>query len=72
MRETILRLTPPDITAEIKAGKYELVMKKSARFEYMRNMVGVFTHWFASMEWEVVAAEDGSAFITTDSPLSLL
>ena len=40
MRDTILRLAPPDIIADIHAGKFQLTMNKSARFEYMRNMIG--------------------------------
>lgn len=71
MRDTILRLAPPDITADIHAGKFQLTMKKSARFDYMRMMVGQLHPWFARMEWEVIEAENGSAFVTTDSPLSL-
>lgn len=71
MRDTILRLAPPDITANIHAGKFQLTMKKSARFNYMRMMVGQLHPWFARMEWEVIEAEKGTAFVTTDSPLSL-
>jgi Protein of unknown function (DUF4238) len=71
MRDTILRLAPPDIIADIHAGKFQLTMKKSARFDYMRMMVGQFHPWFSRMEWEVIEAEKGSAFVTTDSPLSL-
>lgn len=71
MRDTILRLAPPDIIADIHAGKFQLTMKKSARFDYMRMMVGQLHPWFSRMEWEVIEAEKGSAFVTTDSPLSL-
>jgi hypothetical protein len=71
MRDTILRLAPPDIIADIQAGKFQLTMKKSARFDYMRMMVGQLHPWFARMEWEVIEAEKGSTFVTTDSPLSL-
>lgn len=71
MRDTILRLAPPDIIADIHAGKFQLTMNKSARFEYMRNMIGQLLPWFSRMKWEVIEAEKGSAFITTDSPLSL-
>lgn len=70
MRSTILRLAPPDISADIEAGKFQLTMNKSARFDYMRMMVRQFCPWFARMEWEVIEAEKGSAFVTTDSPVS--
>jgi hypothetical protein len=71
MRDTILRLAPVDIVADIQAGKFQLSMKKSARFDYMRLMSGKLHPWFARMEWEVIEAESGSAFVTTDSPVSL-
>lgn len=71
MRDTILRLAPPDSTADIRAGKFQLTMKKSARFDYMQMMVGQLHPWFASMEWEVAETEKGTAFVTTDSPVSL-
>jgi len=71
MRDTILRHAPPDIIADIHAGKRQLTMKKSARFDYMRMMVGQLHPWFSRMEWEVIEAERGAAFVTTDSPLSL-
>lgn len=69
-RDTILRLSPPDISADIEAGKFQLTMKKSARFDYMRMMVRQFCPWFARMEWEVIEAEKELAFVTTDSPVS--
>lgn len=70
MRDALLSLVSPDIIADIHAGGLQLTMKKSARFDYMRNMVGQFHPWFSRMEWEVIEAEKGSAFITTDSPVS--
>ena len=71
MKDMILRLGPPDITADIRSGKFQLTMKKSAGFHYLRMMVGQLHPWFARMKWEVIKAEEGAAFITTDSPLSL-
>ena len=70
MRDTILRLAPSDITADIRAGKFQLMMKKSARFDYTRMMVGQLHSWFSRMEWEVIEAANESAFVTTDSPIS--
>ncbi len=49
----------------------QLMMKESARFDYMRWMNGNLHPWFARMEWEVIEAEKGAVFITTDSPVSL-
>lgn len=70
MRETILHLAPASVSKSIRDGKLLLTMKESARFDYMRWMIGYLHQWFARMEWEVIAAEEGSAFITTDSPVS--
>ncbi len=71
MKDMILRLGPPDIIKDIRSGRFQLTMKKSAGFDYLRMMVGQLHPWFARMKWEVIKAEEGAAFITTDSPLSL-
>ena len=71
MREIILRLAPHDAVSAISSGKVILSIKDSVRFNYMQLMTGRFSLWFGRMEWEVFEAESGSAFITTDSPISL-
>ena len=71
IRETLLRLAPPEAAAEIRAGRFLLTIKDSARFEYMRTLLGKLQTWFGRMEWEIVRAEDGASFVTTDSPVSL-
>lgn len=70
MRQTILRLAPPDVAAAIQAREVLLTIKDSARFEYMRILNGKLHPWFAGMEWEVFEAAKGTAFVTTDSPVS--
>ncbi len=70
MRETLLRLAPASVMKSIRNGEVLLTMKDSARFDFMRWMLGKLHLWFARMEWEVVEAEEGSAFVTTDSPVS--
>jgi hypothetical protein len=70
MRDQILLLGPADVTRDIVGGKFRLEMKKSAGFIYMKEMVGSLNPWFARVKWEVIKAEDGTAFITTDSPVS--
>jgi len=69
MRQTILRMVP-EAAAAVASGQVQLSMKESARFDYMRWSIGTFSPWFEHMEWEIVDAEKGSAFITTDSPVS--
>lgn len=71
MRSLILRLAPPDVVEAISSGQFKLEMKDAARFDYMRHSIGTLSPWFETMEWEVVMAADGAAFVTTDSPLSL-
>lgn len=70
MRETIIRLAPADIATQIDSGEFQLTMKDSARFDYMRMAIGSIHLWLARMEWEIFEAEAGSSFITTDSPVS--
>ena len=70
MREAILSSAPPDAVAEIAAGHLQLTMKDSARFEYMKMALGSIYPWLGRMEWEIFEAPTGTAFITTDSPVS--
>lgn len=69
MRQTLLHFVPT-ASAAVASGQILLNMKESARFDYMRWSIGAFSPWFENMEWEIVDAEPGSAFITTDSPVS--
>lgn len=70
MRTTLLRIAPPAAVKAIISGEVQLKIKDSARFDYMRMVVGSLSPWFGRMEWEVFAAEDGASFVTTDSPVS--
>lgn len=70
MRATILRMAPLATVKAISSGEVQLKIKDSARFDYMRMMVGMLSPWFGRMEWEVFAADDGASFIATDSPVS--
>lgn len=71
MRDRILLFGSTDVTRDVLGGKSRLEMKKSAGFIYLKGMMGQLNPWFARMKWEVIKAEDGAAFITTDSPVSL-
>jgi hypothetical protein len=70
MRTTLLRMVPPEAAAAIHSGELTLTIKDSARFDFMRMVVGTLSPWFGRMEWEVFTAADGASFITTDSPVS--
>lgn len=69
MRGVVVRSLPADVAAEVTAGRYQLTMKDSARFDFMRMAIGTVHPWLGQMEWEVVAAEPGSGFLTSDSPV---
>jgi len=70
MRSAILRILPPDAASSVRAGEVVLSIKDSMRFTYMAVSIGLLNPWLGCMEWEIIAAEKGSAFITTDSPVS--
>ncbi len=52
----------------LKYGR--VVIKDSFRFDFMRTLNGVLTPFFSRMVWELVEAEPGASFITSDSPVS--
>lgn len=70
VRTTLLRMAPPEAAAAIHSGELTLTIKDSARFDFMRMIVGTLSPWFGRMEWEVFTASVGASFITTDSPVS--
>lgn len=71
MQETLMRDMPSEAAALIRAGRASLTIEDSARFEYIRTLVGKLSPWFGVMKWEICQAEEGASFVTTDSPLSL-
>lgn len=52
----------------LKYGK--IVIKDSFRFEFMRMVHGTLTPYFSRMIWELIEAEQGTSFITSDSPVT--
>jgi len=72
MRRDILEQIGPELRKKLKDNRLQLIMKDAARFDFMRSALGTLHPWFGRMEWEVVEAVQGSAFITTDSPVSFL
>ncbi len=69
MRNALLQSLPPNVSTGLLAGRYKLTMKDSARFDFMRMAIGTIHPWLGRMEWEVVSAEAGSSFLTSDSPV---
>ncbi len=58
------------ILKAIASKEVILSFKDSARFDFMKDLSGLFLPWFGRMEWEVVTAGDEAVFITTDNPVS--
>ena len=69
MQSTVVRNLPEWAARQVASGELQVHMKDSARFDYMRMATGSIHPWLARMEWEVISAEQGSQFITTDSPV---
>jgi len=72
MRQHLLATIGPKVRADLAKNKLTVTMKDSARFDYMRAALGTIHPWMERMAWEVVEAAPGSAFITTDSPVSFV
>ena len=54
----------------LKLGK--VIIKDPIRFEFIKNTLGSLSPYLSRMQWEVVTAQRGSSFITSDSPVSFL
>jgi hypothetical protein len=49
-----------------------ITIPEGFRFDAMRMSIGLLHPFFSRMAWKVVEAEEGSSFITSDSPVSFL
>lgn len=65
---TLEMMKTPEGREALKYGK--VVIKDSFRFKFMRTIHGSLTPYFSRMIWEIVEAEPGISFITSDSPVS--
>jgi hypothetical protein len=70
VQSTIFMHCPPKVQKAILTGSLQIRVKDSFRFEYMRMLIGSLNPWFGRMKWEVIKADVGASFITTDSPVS--
>jgi hypothetical protein len=74
LRPLALEAPPEILTSEVKAailrGEITFPIHDSFRFEFMKMVTGLFTPYFARMVWEIVKAEGGCSFVTSDSPVS--
>ena len=69
-RAAIMQLAPPEAVDAILRGEVRLTIKDSSRFDFMPMTIGQVHPWLGKMEWEVIEAERGASFLTTDNPVS--
>lgn len=48
----------------------EIIVKDTFRFEFLQMMANEFSPFFARMNWEIIEADVGLSFITSDSPVT--
>lgn len=73
LKETTAKLIVSQTSEGRDALRYcTITMKDSDRFNSMKTLSGVLISCFARMVWEVIEAEEGSCFITSDSPVTFL
>ncbi|MBX9630107.1 MAG: DUF4238 domain-containing protein [Burkholderiales bacterium] len=70
MQEALEKRAPSEMQEAIRSGTMRIKVYDSARIEIMRILLGAFSDWFACMEWDIVTAATGSAFVSSDSPVS--
>jgi len=71
-RTFLLRTMGPELRDELARNRLQVTVLDPARFDFMRTMLGKIHPWMERMNWEVVEAAPGSAFITTDSPVTFV
>ena len=53
-------------------GEIAIELNDSYRFNVMKILSRQLSPYFARMVWEIGKAEEGSSFITSDSPVSFV
>lgn len=59
---------PPELATALLKG--QITISDGFRFDFMRMMTGQLHPFFSRMAWEVIEAEEGCSFVTSDSPVS--
>jgi hypothetical protein len=73
----LLNRVPPEImTPElwdaIARGEITIQISDDFRFNVLKMTTGLFARFFLNMAWRVVKAEEGSSFITSDNPVTVI
>ena len=69
--DTVLKLhmlNDPIGREALKLG--DITIKDSFRIQFMRDVLGLFMPYLSRMVWELIEAESGCSFVTSDSPVS--
>jgi len=61
---------PQEVVSAITSNQVKITVKDAFRFGFMHMMTKVFAPYFLRMEWDIVTAEEGCRFITSDSPVT--
>ncbi len=62
---------PEDPIGREALKSLNITIKDSFRMQFMSDVLGLFMPYLSCMIWELIEAENGCSFITTDSPVSL-
>jgi Protein of unknown function (DUF4238) len=65
-----VRILTPEVQAALMSGEIVISIKDHFRFSFMKMLTGTSVPYFARMVWEIVKADEGCSFITSDSPVS--
>jgi hypothetical protein len=73
LAETVTNLMVSQTEEGRNALRYfKINIQDSFRFKFMRTVSGALSPYFSRMVWEVIESEEGSYFVTSDSPVTFL
>jgi hypothetical protein len=62
----------PEFCDAIARGEITINITEDFRFNVMMMASGLFARFFLNMAWQVVKAEEGCSFITSDNPVTFI
>ncbi len=60
----------PAVAAAVVAGKLDIDIRESFRFDAMRGAAGVLVPYYEHMDWQIGTAEPPYTFVTSDNPVT--
>jgi hypothetical protein len=70
MNTDLLDDLPPELASVVRNKQVIIEIKDSFRFNFMRDVTGSLSPYFARMHWSIVKAREGYSFVTSDSPVA--